>query len=121
MPLAGVNRENGGGRGRGEKTYSPPTAPPRKEKPFDRARYFKGRTSEGMAWTIEIVASVVPIKMPPTISMAIDEALAEITAPMKAIRGGMLAKYFLSRTSESRPTMGERTLCISNGPFFCQC
>ena len=71
-----------------------------------------------MACTMEIVASVVPINIPPTISMAMEEALADITAPMNAINGGMLARYFLSRTSDSRPTMGERTLCMSSGPLY---
>jgi hypothetical protein len=76
-----------------------------------------GSTSDGIAWTIEIVESVVPTRIPPPISIVIEVALAEITAPAKEIIGGTIAKYFLSSTSESRPTIGERTLCISNGPY----
>lgn len=93
-------------------------APPRKAKPLARARYFIGKTSDGIAWTIEIVESVHPTKMPPPMSMVIEVALADMTAPMKDIAGGAMARYFLSSTSESRPTIGDSTLCISNGPYL---
>lgn len=65
---------------------------------------------------MEMVASVDPIKMPPPISMLIEVALAQMMAPTHAIRGGIVAKSFLSRTSDRRPTIGERTDCISSGP-----
>src|SRR5450755_3094513 len=97
-------------------SYSPPTAPPRKAKPFAKALYFNGRTSAGIAWTIEIVLSVIPIRMPPPMSIGIEVAFAETTAPTNAMSGGTVAKYFRSRTSLSLPTMGERTLCIKSGP-----
>ena len=99
-------------------THRPPTAPPKNENPFETARYFRGRISDGMAWTMEIVASVTPIRIPPTINIVIDEALADMTAPTKAIKGGILARYLRSRTSDSRPTIGERTLCIKSGPWI---
>lgn len=98
------------------RTYRPPTAPPRKANPFAKALYFSGSTSAGIAWTIDIVLSVTPIKIPPPMSIGIDVAFAETTAPAKATRGGTVAKYFRSRTSLSLPTMGERTLCINSGP-----
>jgi hypothetical protein len=97
-------------------TYNPPTAPPRKANPFARALYFRGSTSEGIAWTMEIVESVKPTKIPPPMSIFMDVALAEITAPTNEMTQGPIARYFLSRTSDRRPTMGERTLCINNGP-----
>jgi len=102
------------------KAYNPPTAPPRNANPLARARYFKGKTSDGIAWTIEIVERVHPTRMPPPMSIFIEVALAEMTAPMKERTGGPIARYFLSRTSERRPTMGESTLCIKSGPFCCQ-
>lgn len=86
------------------------------EKPFARARYFRGKISDGMAWTIAIVESVVPMSMPPPINMLIEVAFAEMIAPTNAMRGGMAARYFRSRTSDSLPTMGERTLCMRRGP-----
>jgi len=98
--------------------YSPPRAPPMNANPFASARYFKGRISEGIAWTIEMVASVTPIRMPPPISIFIEVAFAQITAPTKAIRGGIDAIYFLSRTSERRPTIGDSALCMSKGPYI---
>ena len=63
-----------------------------------------------------MVESVVPTKMPPPINIVIEVAFAEITAPAKEIIGGIMAKYFLSSTSDRRPTIGERTLCIKSGP-----
>jgi hypothetical protein len=102
-----------------ENTYNPPKAPPRNANPFARARYFKGKTSDGIACTIEIVESVHPTRIPPPISIFIEVALAETTAPMNERTGGPMAKYFLSRTSERRPMMGDSTLCISSGPFVC--
>lgn len=53
-------------------------------------------------------------------SVDIDSARAEIAAPAKAMRGGMDARYLRSTTSESRPTIGERTLCIRRGPWKSQ-
>src|SRR4051812_41900268 len=93
-------------------------APPRKANPFARARYLSGSTSEGMACTMEIVERVVPIKMPPPMSIVIEVALAEMTAPANEMRGGIIARYFLSRTSDNRPTIGESTLCIRSGPYI---
>lgn len=66
---------------------------------------------------MEIVDRVTPIKIPPPIKMLIELALAETTAPMKAISGGMEERYRRSRTSDRRPTIGERTLCMSRGPY----
>ena len=77
----------------------------------------RGSVSDGMAWAIEIVARVVPMRMPPPISMLIEVALAETTAPTKAMTGGMEARYLRSSTSERRPIIGERTLCIRRGPW----
>jgi len=102
-------------------TYMPPILPPTYAKPFASARYFSGKTSEGMAWTTDTVHSVVPISTPPPIKTDIEEAVAETTAPTKAINGGMAARYFLSNTSESRPTIGERTLWMRRGPWRCYC
>ncbi|KAK5630333.1 hypothetical protein RRF57_006048 [Xylaria bambusicola] len=96
----------------------PPTAPPTNANPFASARNFKGRISEGIACTIEMVDSVVPINTPPPISTDIDLAVADTTAPTNAMSGGMAARYFRSSTSESRPTMGERTLWIRRGPWM---
>jgi hypothetical protein len=98
-------------------TYNPPTDPPRNANPLASALYFKGSTSDGIVCTIEIVESVVPIKTPPPINIVMDVALAETTAPAKEIRGGIIARYFLSSTSESRPMIGERTLCMRSGPY----
>jgi len=100
-------------------TYNPPTAPPRNANPLAKARYFNGKTSDGIACTIEIVESVHPTRIPPPISIFIEVALAETTAPIKERTGGPIAKYFLSRTSESRPTIGDSTLCINSGPYPC--
>jgi hypothetical protein len=33
------------------------------------------------------------------------------------MRGGIAARYFRSRTSDSLPTIGESTLCIRRGPW----
>lgn len=98
-------------------TYSPPTEPPKYAKPLANARYLRGRISDGMAWTIAMVGNVVPMSMPPPMSMLIDVALADMTAPANAINGGNAARYFLFSTSESRPTVGERTLCMRSGPW----
>ena len=69
-----------------------------------------------MAWTMEIVLSVTPIRIPPPINIDIDVALAEMIAPAKAIRGGIDASHFRSSTSLSRPTIGDSTLCMRSGP-----
>jgi hypothetical protein len=90
--------------------------PPRKAKPFAKALHLSGRTSAGIAWTIGIVLSMTPIRILPPMSIGIDVAFAETTAPMKATRGGTVAKYFQSSTSLSLLTMGEKTLCINSGP-----
>lgn len=63
-----------------------------------------------------MVESVQPTSIPPPMSIVMEVAFAEMTAPMKEIAGGPMARYFLSRTSDRRPTMGERTLCIRSGP-----
>jgi len=65
---------------------------------------------------MEMVDKVVPIRIPPPISIAIEVALAETTAPTKAMSGGIAARYLRSRTSDSLPTMGDKTLCMSSGP-----
>lgn len=75
-----------------------------------------GRTSAGMACTIEIVLSVTPISIPPPIKVAIDCAFADITAPANAISGGTEARYLRSTTSERRPTIGDKTACMRRGP-----
>lgn len=77
--------------------------------------YFNGRISDGMAWTIEMVDSVAPIKMPPPTSISIDSARAEMAAPAKATSGGPAARYLRSRTSERRPKRGDRAACINRG------
>lgn len=69
------------------KSYSPPTAAPREAKPFAKALYLSGRTSTGIVWTINIVLSVTPIRIPPPMSIGIEVAFAEATAPMKATKG----------------------------------
>jgi hypothetical protein len=78
------------------------------------------RTSDGIAWIIEIVLSVNPINIPPPINAFIEVALAETTAPAKAMMGGIEAKYFLSTTSERRPMMGEIVDCIRRGAYECK-
>lgn len=98
-------------------THSPPTAPPMNANPFARGRCFMGRISEGIACTMEIVASVTPIRIPPPMSIFIDVALAQIMEPTTATSGGIEAIYFRSRTSDRRPTSGDSTLCISRGPY----
>ena len=87
-----------------------------KAKPFAKARYFIGSTSDGIACIIEIVLKVTPISIPPPINVVIDCALADTTAPAKAIRGGIEARYFRSTTSERRPMIGESADCIKSGP-----
>lgn len=69
-----------------------------------------------MAWTMAIVDRVKPIRIPPPMSMLIDVALAEMIAPIHAIKGGMLASHLRSRTSDKRPMIGESTLCMRRGP-----
>lgn len=66
---------------------------------------------------IDIVDNVTPIRMPPPINMLIEVALAETTAPTKATNGGIDDKYRRSRTSDKRPTIGERAACTSRGPY----
>lgn len=46
----------------------------------------------------------------------IEFALAETTAPTKAMSGGITHSHFLSNTSDSLPTIGLSTLCMSKGP-----
>lgn len=101
-------------------TYSPPIVPAAPANPFARARYFRGRTSEGIDCTMEIVARVVPMRMPPPISMLMEVAFAQTTAPTHAITGGMVANSFRSSTSDSRPTRGDKTDCIKRGPWACE-
>jgi len=90
-------------------TYNPPSDPATKQSPCDNDLYFKGRTSAGMAWVIDILVKVTPMSIPPPIRVDIVCAFADTTAPAKATRGGKDAKYLRSTTSESRPTMGEST------------
>lgn len=91
-----------------------------KAMPLAMARYFSGSTSDGIACTMAIVAKVVPMRIPPPIKVAILCALAQTTAPANAISGGTAAMYFRSNTSLSLPTKGDRTDCISNGPWMTQ-
>ena len=63
-----------------------------------------------------MVGNVKPIRIPPPMSMFILVAFAEITAPANATSGGRQAKYFLSNTSDSRPTTGDRAACTNRGP-----
>jgi hypothetical protein len=79
-----------------------------KQSPCDRDLNLRGRTSAGIAWVIEILVKVTPMRIPPPIRVAMSFALAETTAPTKAIKGGMEAKYLRSTISDRRPTMGER-------------
>ena len=65
---------------------------------------------------MEMVASVVPMRMPPPINMNILVAFAQMMAPMHAMSGGIVAKSLRSRTSERRPTGGDRTDCMRSGP-----
>lgn len=69
---------------------------------------------------MEIVERVHPTRIPPPMSIFIEVAFAEMTAPIKEMAGGPMARYFLSRTSDRRPTIGERTLCIRRGPYLCE-
>lgn len=78
-----------------------------KQSPCDKDRNFRGRTSAGIAWVMEILVKVTPMRIPPPMRVAISFALAETTAPTKAINGGMEARYLRSTTSERRPTTGE--------------
>jgi hypothetical protein len=50
-------------------------------------------------------------------SMLMEVAFAQMMAPTHAMRGGMLANSFLSKTSDKRPTRGDKTDCINRGPF----
>jgi hypothetical protein len=65
---------------------------------------------------MEMVASVVPMRIPPPINMDMLVALAQIIAPMHAISGGIVANNLRSKTSDRRPTGGERTDCMRSGP-----
>lgn len=96
--------------------YSAPRVPEIKPKPFESGRYLYGRISEGIAWMMAMVGNVKPIRIPPPMSMFILVAFAEITAPANATSGGRQAKYFLSNTSDSRPTTGDRAACTNRGP-----
>jgi hypothetical protein len=66
---------------------------------------------------MEMVANVVPMSMPPPMSILMEVAFAQMMAPTHAMRGGMLANSFLSKTSDKRPTRGDKTDCINRGPF----
>jgi hypothetical protein len=66
---------------------------------------------------MEMVANVVPMSIPPPMSMLMEVAFAQMMLPTQAMRGGMLANSFLSRTSDNRPTRGDKTDCIKSGPF----
>lgn len=94
----------------------PPMPLPRKPAPLATARYFIGKISLGIACTIEIVESVTPINMPPPMSVDIEFAVAETTAPIKAISGGIDTSHFRSSTSLSRPIIGLRPAWIRRGP-----
>lgn len=65
---------------------------------------------------MEMVAKVVPMRMPPPINMLMEVALAQMILPTQAMRGGMVANSFRSSTSDSRPTRGDKTDCIRSGP-----
>lgn len=77
--------------------------------------YLSGRISEGMACTIEMVESVVPISIPPPTSAFMDVGRAEMAAPARAMSGGNVARYFRSSTSERLPRTGESTACMRSG------
>lgn len=64
-----------------------------------------------------MVASVMPYKAPPAISMSILLALADMTEPANAMSGVMVTSILRSRTSERRPMMGHRTAWSSNGAY----
>jgi len=64
-----------------------------------------------------MVASVVPIRIPPPINMDMLVALAQMMEPMHAISGGMVANSLRFKTSDKRPTGGERTDCMRSGPY----
>src|SRR4051812_14581887 len=100
------------------RTYNPPRDPAMKANPLAKALYFMGRTSDGIAWIMEIVLKVTPIIIPPPIRVVIDWAFAETTAPANAINGGTDARYLRSTRSERRPMMGDRTACMSRGAFL---
>jgi hypothetical protein len=87
-----------------------------KQSPCDKDLYLRGRTSAGIAWATEILVKVTPMRMPPPIKVAMSFALAEITAPTNAIKGGTEARYLRSTTSERRPTMGDRVAWMRRGP-----
>ena len=84
--------------------------------PLAMARYFKGNTSAGMATMMPKDERPTPIRMPPPINSLMPLALADTQEPAKAIVSWMEATYFRSMTSDSRPTIGHRTACISSGP-----
>jgi len=93
-----------------EPTYNPPTAPPRKAKPFANARYFKGKISLGIAWTMEIVDKVTLMRIPPPMNIDIELALAEITAPTRAMRGGTGQIFSIEDVAEAANDWREHTL-----------
>jgi len=86
----------------------PPIPLPTKPAPFATARYSNGKISLGMACTMDIVERVTPTRIPPKISVDIELAVAEMTAPTKAISGGIDTNHFRSRTSLSLPPTGLR-------------
>lgn len=100
-----------------EGTYVPPRKPAIPAKPFASAQYLSGRISEGIDWTIDMVARVVSIRIPPPINMDMDVAFAQMMAPIQLMSGGIVAKSLPSSTSDNRPTRGDKTDCISSGPY----
>ena len=81
-------------------THVPPITPATPASPFAKGRYFRGRISEGIDWTIEMVASVVPMRIPPPINIDMLVALAQMMEPMHAISGGMVANNLRSKTQK---------------------
>jgi hypothetical protein len=77
----------------------------------------RGKISEGIDCTIEIVESVVPMRIPPPINMDMLVAFAQMMAPTQAINGGIVANSLRSSTSDNRPTRGDRTDCMRRGPY----
>ena len=97
-------------------TYTPEIEDETPAKPFARGLHFSGRTSLGTACVIAVVESVKPMRIPPPTSASMDWARAETTAPAKAINGGIAARYFLSRTSDNLPIIGDNAACTKSGP-----
>ena len=77
-------------------TYSPPNAPPRKFEPLAIARYFKGRTSAGIATMMPRDERPTPIRIPPPINWLIPVALAETQEPANAMVSWIEATYLRS-------------------------